>query len=60
MGFTADSLPILGHLPRDSRILFAVGLNGHGLSLGAAVAERIVDYLINQNTLGLFNVQRLL
>lgn len=59
MGFTTDGLPIVGHLPRDSRIGFALGLNGHGLSLGAAVAERAIDHLLNGASLGVFDVARL-
>src|SRR5690606_19187523 len=59
MGFTPDGLPLVGSLPRDSRILFAVGFNGHGLSLGAAVAERAVDQLLNGTHAGVFDAQRL-
>ncbi|NJL94724.1 MAG: FAD-binding oxidoreductase [Anaerolineae bacterium] len=34
MGFTADGLPLVGALPERPNIGFAIGLNGHGLSLG--------------------------
>lgn len=60
MGFTADGLPLVGSLPRDPRIVFAVGFNGHGLSLGAGVVERAVDYLLYQTSPGIFDVKRLL
>lgn len=59
MGFTPDGLPLVGTLPRDSRIGFAVGFNGHGLSLGAAVAERAVDQLVNGTNPGVFDAARL-
>jgi glycine/D-amino acid oxidase-like deaminating enzyme len=60
MAFTSDGLPLVGSLPRDERIVFAVGLNGHGLSLGAAVAERAVEKLLNGSGAGVFDVARLL
>jgi glycine/D-amino acid oxidase-like deaminating enzyme len=59
MGFTPDGLPIVGTLPRDRRIGFAVGLNGHGLGLGAKVAERAVDHLLHGSNPGIFDVNRL-
>lgn len=55
MGFTPDGLPMIGALPRDSRIAYAVGLNGHGLSLGAGIAERAVDYLLYGTHPGIFD-----
>jgi glycine/D-amino acid oxidase-like deaminating enzyme len=60
MAFTSDGLPLVGSLPRDERIIFAVGLNGHGLSLGAAVAERAVDKLLNGADAGVFDAARLM
>ena len=59
MAFTSDGLPLVGSLPRDERIVFAVGLNGHGLSLGAMVAERAVDKLLNGSSAGVFDAARL-
>lgn len=59
MGFTEDGLPLVGTLPRDNRIAFAIGLNGHGLSLGASVAERAVDLLVNGTSAGVFDAERL-
>lgn len=58
MGFTDDGLPIIGSLPRDARIGYAVGLNGHGLSLGAGIAERAVDHLLYGTPAGIFDGQR--
>jgi glycine/D-amino acid oxidase-like deaminating enzyme len=60
MAFTSDGLPLVGSLPRDERIIFAVGLNGHGLSLGAAVADRAVDKLLNGADAGVFDAARLM
>lgn len=59
MGFTEDGLPLVGTLPRDNRIVFAIGLNGHGLSLGAVVAERAVDLVVNGTPPGVFDARRL-
>jgi glycine/D-amino acid oxidase-like deaminating enzyme len=59
MGFTPDGLPMVGSLPRDKRMGFAVGLNGHGLSLGAKVAERAVEWLINGKHPGILAAERL-
>jgi gamma-glutamylputrescine oxidase len=59
MAFTPDGLPLVGTLPRDTRIGFAVGMNGHGLSLGAATAERAVDHLLNGVPAGIFDARRL-
>src|SRR5690606_34009836 len=48
MGFTPDGLPLVGTLPGKPNVGFAVGFNGHGLALGAGVAERAVDMLLNR------------
>lgn len=58
MGFTPDGLPLIGTLPNEPRIGFAVGLNGHGLSFGAMVAERAVDCLLNGTSAGIFDAYR--
>jgi glycine/D-amino acid oxidase-like deaminating enzyme len=59
MGFTPDGLPLVGRLPRDPRIGFAVGFNGHGLSLGAMAAKQAVEHLIEGESAGLFDAARL-
>jgi glycine/D-amino acid oxidase-like deaminating enzyme len=46
MGFSADGLPLVGTLPGRPRVGFAVAFHGHGLAMGAAVAERAVDHLL--------------
>lgn len=58
MGFTPDGLPMVGTLPRDERIFFALGLNGHGLSLGAGVAERAVNLMLHGQAAGVFDGRR--
>ena len=59
MGFTPDGLPIVGKLPDKSRVGFAVGFNGHGLAMSAAIVERAVDMLLTNASVGALDVQRL-
>lgn len=59
MGFSVDGLPIVGTLPNEPRIGFAVGFTGHGLAMGAGSAERAVDHLLNGASLGAIDVARL-
>jgi glycine/D-amino acid oxidase-like deaminating enzyme len=59
MGFSVDGLPLVGTLPRKPRVGFAVGFTGHGLSSGAAVAERAVDLLLNGANPGVVSATRL-
>ncbi len=60
MGFTPDGLPIVGKLPDKLRVGFAVGFNGHGLAMSAAVVERAVDMLLNNSPVGALHVERLI
>ncbi len=59
MGFSVDGMPLVGRLPDRPRIGFAVGFTGHGLSLGAGVAERAVDMLLNDAHPGAVSAERL-
>jgi glycine/D-amino acid oxidase-like deaminating enzyme len=59
MGFSVDGLPLVGHLPGQPRIGFAVGFTGHGLALAAGTTERAVDYLLNGTDPGAVHSQRL-
>lgn len=59
MGFTPDGLPLVGTLPGRPNVGFAVGFNGHGLALGAGVAERAVDLLLNGAHPGVLHANRL-
>jgi glycine/D-amino acid oxidase-like deaminating enzyme len=59
MGFSVDGLPLAGTLPGQPRMGFAVGFTGHGLALGAGVAERAVDVLLNGGGAGAVDARRL-
>lgn len=59
MGFTSDGLPLVGRLPGISNAGYAVGFNGHGLSLGAGAAERAVDLLLHDRHPGAVSAERL-
>lgn len=59
MGFSADGLPLVGTLPGRPRVGFAVGCTGHGLALGAGVAERAVDHLLSGLHAGAVDAHRL-
>ena len=59
MGFSRDGLPLVGSLPRDPRIFFAVGFTGHGLGLGLVAAERLVALLQDGKDPGIFSARRL-
>lgn len=59
MGFTPDGLPLVGTLPGKPNVGFAVGFNGYGLALGAGVAERAVDMLLNGADPGVLRASRL-
>jgi len=60
MGFSADGLPLVGRVPGIPRAGYAVGFNGHGLALGAGVAERAVDLLLHDRQPGALDAGRLL
>ncbi|PJF31693.1 MAG: hypothetical protein CUN51_01775 [Candidatus Thermofonsia Clade 1 bacterium] len=59
MGFSRDGLPLVGCLPDKPDVGFAVGFTGHGLSFGAAAAERAVDHLLNGAPIGALDAARL-
>lgn len=59
MGFSRDGLPLVGCLPDKPDVGFAVGFTGHGLSFGAAAAERAVDHLLNNAPIGALDAARL-
>ncbi|MCE7946677.1 MAG: FAD-binding oxidoreductase [Chloroflexi bacterium CFX4] len=59
MGFSCDGLPMVGCLPDKPDVGFAVGFTGHGLSFGAAAAERAVDHLLNGAPIGALDAARL-
>jgi gamma-glutamylputrescine oxidase len=59
MGFTPDGLPLVGRLPDQERVAFAVGFNGHGMGLGVLLAKKALDLLMEQRPPGLFDAVRL-
>jgi gamma-glutamylputrescine oxidase len=59
MGFTSDSLPLVGTLPDMPRVYFAVGFNGGGMSMGPATARMTVDYVLSGTKPDLLHVARL-
>lgn len=58
MGFSVDGLPLVGTLPNQSRVGFAVGFTGHGLAMAAGTVERAVDKLLNGVSAGAVDVSR--
>lgn len=59
MGFSVDGLPLAGILPGKSRVGFAAGFTGHGLALGAGVAKRAVELLLEGKHAGAVDSRRL-
>lgn len=58
-GITEDGLPIIGSLPDEREVYFAVGFTGHGNSLGLMAGERVAELALNGTDPGVFNVDRL-
>jgi gamma-glutamylputrescine oxidase len=54
MGFSKDGLPIVGTLPEDKRVAYAVGFTGHGFGLALEVSRRVVRMLLNGEHPGIF------
>ena len=59
MGFTSDSLPLVGTLPDMDRVYFAVGFNGGGMSLGPATARMTTEYILSGTKPDLLHIDRL-
>lgn len=58
MGFSVDGLPMVGTLPHRDRIGFAVAFTGHGLAMGAGVAQRALALLLDGTPAGAVDVKR--
>ncbi|HTQ80337.1 MAG TPA: FAD-binding oxidoreductase [Thermoanaerobaculia bacterium] len=54
MAFTADGLPRIGALPEIPAALYAVGFNGHGMSLGFATGRYLARRLSGEDLPPLF------
>ena len=58
-GMTPDGLPIIGHLPDEPEVYFAVGFSGYGLLVGLVAGDRTVDLMLNGVDPGVLSVNRL-
>lgn len=59
MGFTPDGLPLVGWLPRLSRVYFAVGLGSRGLTWAFVVADRLVELMLHDTDPRILSAARL-
>ncbi|HEV2764780.1 MAG TPA: FAD-dependent oxidoreductase [Pyrinomonadaceae bacterium] len=59
MGFSHDGLPLVGALPEDGRVCYAVGYTGHGFGLALEVTRRAVGLLLEGEGAGVFAADRL-
>lgn len=59
MGFSCDGLPVVGTLPHDRRIAYAVGYTGHGFGLALEVTRRAVGLMLRGEPAGIFSVERI-
>ena len=57
-GLTPDGLPIIGRLPNEPEVYFAVGFSGYGNSMGLIAGERVMDLMLNRQEPGIFSVNR--
>lgn len=59
MGFSVDGLPLVGALPEDERVGYAVGYTGHGFGLALEVTRRAVRLMLRGESAGVFGAERL-
>ena len=59
MAFTSDGQPLVGTLPEQPKVGFAVGFNGHGMGLGILVVRQALAHLIDGEPSRLFDARRL-
>jgi glycine/D-amino acid oxidase-like deaminating enzyme len=59
LGYTPDSLPLIGRLPDMRNVYFAVGFNGSGMSYGPLTARLTAEYMLDGAHPGLLHVDRL-
>src|SRR5581483_3599313 len=57
-GLTPDGLPIIGLLPEEPRVSFAVGFSGHGNSIGLVAAERLAELTRSGRDPGVLSARR--
>ena len=58
-GLTLDGLPLVGRLPDEPEVYFAVGFSGHGNSMGLVAAERAAELALHGTAAGVFDARRL-
>ncbi len=58
-GLTPDGLPLVGCLPSEPAVVYAIGFGGHGNSMGLVAAERAVELLLRGIDPGVFSIHRL-
>jgi gamma-glutamylputrescine oxidase len=58
IAFTNDGLPLLGQLPAQPGVYFAVGCNGHGLGYSMALAEQLLKNIYDDEPCGPFAAER--
>jgi glycine/D-amino acid oxidase-like deaminating enzyme len=59
MGFTRDSLPVVGTLPDLPNVFFVSACNGSGMSFGTVTARLTAEYVLTGVKPWLFHVDRL-
>jgi gamma-glutamylputrescine oxidase len=59
MGFSKDGIPLVGSLPDEPNVYFAVGFTGHGLGFGLATAERLAAHMLLSEPLTFLSANRL-
>lgn len=57
-GFTSDRRVIVGSLPGQPAIAFAVGFSGYGNGIGLLAAERMVEHALDGAPLGVLSAYR--
>lgn len=56
--FTRDGLPVIGELDDKPGVVFASGLNGHGLGYSLSLARVLIDYALDGINPGVFDSRR--
>ena len=57
-GDTRDRLPVIGRLPDQPEVYFALGFSGRGNSLGLVAGELAAELMLNGTSAGVFDVAR--
>ena len=58
MAFTPDGQPLVGTLPDEPRVGFAVGFNGHGMGLGILVVRQALNLVLDGRPAPRFDARR--